>query len=199
MQPSLYPTLYVAPGAPCPAWCWPGAVIDCLPGAGIAAAPGGRCYGGEFAPGEWLPISPCAWLLDDGELGPQRLRRMRPDPRVLHWNSVEGPIEGHHWRVPCLIAWDADKQEWYTATDRMLGTDGWHEPIYGQAQERLAAIAAGCGLGDMPDEALTDLACQLLSVGHYGDRELFAALGWLSEILVVRIVRAAYLIEAGLA
>jgi hypothetical protein len=191
----LRPNVYVAPGTPAPAWLWRDAgQVRVLAHAGPEACPGGTVYGTGYEPGNWQEFAPGLWLHHTPGLLPQHLRKLETDQRILHWSQVAGPLPGHQWQVPALIGWDQEARTWYPATDRLLGSQGWQEPVYARAQASLAGLASGADLERHPDEALIDLAAELLAVGQHCDRALLAHLGWLSEATVLRVIRAAYVL-----
>lgn len=200
-----YPLYYCPQGVARPLCCPHVGAVGALPGKGPdtvrtpegqAIGGDGLCWGGPLpAPGTavWTK-APAGWyVLLDG-MTPQALRRSITHPRVLRWRTVRGISPDHRWRVPVLLTRDEEGDP-LLAIDRVLTPDGWQAgddltPLL----EPLQAVAAGRRLHEDPterNEACIALAIDLLAIGQWLDRDLAAVTGWISEAVVIRVLRAA--------
>jgi hypothetical protein len=192
MNLTPYPVFYTPPGQPRPACCPHDGGLQLI-------APGpdgllGMLWGGAELPAaaDWRQTHAGWWVRADGHL-PQHLTRLDGHPRIPRWCVVEGALEDHWWRVPILI--DKQDETWGSALDRLwtggeFGPPADLEPL----QRQVLAIVAGVPLADTAearDVACAKLAVELLALGQWVDSDLLAALGWLSEDMMERVILAA--------
>jgi hypothetical protein len=192
---SPYPLIYTPDGIAKPSCCPHLAPVACLPGRGPDGGEG-LCWGGSLPlPGSvrWTKTPAGWWVALDG-ITPQALRRVSTHPRILRWLSIPGTSPDHRWRVPVLVTSDEDGDP-ILAVDRILTADRWKESDdLAPLVSALLAVHAGRPLHESPDErnaACVALALDLLALGQWVDRDLAVAAGWVSESLVVEILRAA--------
>lgn len=205
MSLSPYPLFYTPAGQPKPACCPHQAPLACLPGKGpdVTFAPdgtalggGGLCWGGPLPPAGMVTWtrSPAGWWVSLDGIVPQALRRVTVHPRVMKWVSIAGSAPGHRWRVPVLLTTDEDGDP-LLAVDRVLTPDGWRESDdLAPLLEPLLAVHGGRRLHEDPDQrnaACVALALDLLALGQWIDRDLATITGWITESLVIDILRAA--------
>lgn len=206
------PEVYVPPGVSAPAWM-PRSRPGCEPTAArsrwpedlgcelIEAEPGGMFYplGRQTLTPGWTR-SAAGWWIRLGELKPQALARVERHPRVVSWAVIEGVVPEHQWAVPVLVRWreqEGGQGLWVAALDRIWGGgDRWSmgSEIEYQVQLLLGLVHDEGRLdiedGDVVEE-LVELAVALLQHGQHVDADLLILAGWLSELMVVRVLRAA--------
>lgn len=164
------------------------------------AIPGGMCYGGPIEPHEtgWHQ-HPGGWWYCLRDASPMQMIRLDPHPRLVEWRTVAGADPSHLWRVPVLISPVFDEAEpervvgFKSGLDRIWNGQGWDIP------ERISTLRqrllwtfqeiAGDRLNLTSAEAV-DMAMGILAEGQLFDREEIITGGWVSEVLVVRVLCA---------
>ncbi len=201
-----YPLIYTPKGTPKPACCAhqaPMAVYDghgadaVVAQDGTLSGGGGLCWGAPYDPSlPWKKSSAGWWAVIDGHL-PQTSRRIVTHPRIVRWTAVTGAHHDHVWRVPVLLTpnVEAAGTTWLSACDRLYSSTGWRDADDLDAlQQPLLAVAQNIRQHQGEAEnnkALTNLAIELLALGHWIDPALLELAGWLSETMVFRILVAA--------
>lgn len=197
-----YPLIYCPKGVARPACCpWQGGT-GLLDGKGAdAPVGGGVCYGGPFRGGAWKKTPGGWYVLLDGHQ-PQHLGRAQPHPRLVRWQAVPGHAPETWWRIPVMIQplvrpdGQPDRARVYvSALDRVWGPDGWQAPSELEPIMRdLLAVSEGAPLADTAEErdlAVVRLAISLCALGQWVDGDLIATAGWLTDTVVLRIIKAA--------
>lgn len=205
-----YPLIYVPHGTPVPACnphlapfgIAPGTGPDALLGAsGQALDRGGHCWGAPMPidpPARWTKTAAGWWVaLDDHQ--PQTLQKITTHPRILRWRLARGASDGQWWRIPVLLTFSLPEGGsdplWTTALEGVLGPNGWQDdPTLAALQQPLLALANRVRQHTSPDDnnrALIDLAISIAQLGHWIDRDLLIATGWLTERVAQRWLRAA--------
>lgn len=204
-----YPIFYTPKGTQRPACCPHLAPSAVLPGKGPDARfdahgdpadQGGLSWGGSVAdvPAAGWICTPAGWWINLADLGPEHLKRSTPHRAVLRWRTVAGVLPGHAWRVPVLISPSlvADAISWDSALDQLYGRTGWTDPselaplIDALRALTLNAVRPGPD-PRLANQALADLAVDLLAIGYHLDRDLIAGAGWLSVTVMAAILVAA--------
>jgi hypothetical protein len=191
---------YCPPGVAKPAHaCIPG-ILQCLPEAGPPGAlPGGLCYGAPVEPREtgWQRHSAGHWFNFNGA-SPAILIRLDTDPRVVEWVEVAGRDPAQVWRVPKLVEPVTDEAGevvlFKGALDCTWTGKGWTlPPRLQELQRSLLTVCHDLGRGALrlDSMACVDLAIGILGEGHTIDAEEVTAAGWVTEVLVVRVLLAA--------
>ena len=200
-----FPLFYTPQGVTKPACCPHLGAVDVIDQTGpdaVRQADGtitggdGRVWGGGLKPGQQLPWlkSPAGWYICPLGLVPQSLRRVTTHPRILRWRRVPGIHPDHRWLVPVLITSDEDGDP-VLAIDRVLASSDWQAgDEFASLIERLLAVRQGT-LGH-EDPALrnaesTALGLELLALGQFLDRDLAVTMQWISERVLVDVLRAA--------
>lgn len=166
---------------------------------------GGICYGGSN-PGHddkrWRKTGSGWYLLADrSNYLPQHFRRGIEPRAVQRWQLVQGAEPDHFWAVPVVIFPDHERKTFASALDRVwAGDDLWQEPEgWEPIASKLRAIAYDTPLHEELSErnkAITQLAVDLLKVGHWIDHDMMVAMQWMTETLQVNVIKAAMGIEA---
>jgi hypothetical protein len=165
------------------------------------AVPGGECIGGPIEPGEtgWKQHPAGHWFNFQGAT-PLQFSRLETDPRLIEWRTVAGAMPDHLWRVPVLVTPVHDESDPETVVgfksgfDRVWNGQAWDTPqrltdlrqrllwtFQEIAGDRLTLSSAEC----------VQMALDLLSEGHDIDHLEVVAEGWITEVLVVRVLCAA--------
>jgi hypothetical protein len=192
MSLTPYPIWYTPPGMGRPACCpHVGGLQVIVPGPDEQV--GGMLWGAAALPvGDWRRAGPGWWICADGHL-PQHLTRLDGHPRIPRWACVEGATPEQFWRVPILI--EKSEDTWRSALDRVWGGDTFTVPEDLEPLSRqVLAISAGVPLHETLEERnrlCARLAVDLLALGQWVDGDLLAALGWLSEDMMERVILAA--------
>jgi hypothetical protein len=187
-----YPIWYTPAGVAKPACCpHAGGLPVIVPGPD--GATGGTLWGANALPaGDWRRAAPGWWVLADGHL-PQHLARLDGHPRIPRWAVVEGTEVDHFWRVPILL--EKVDSTWRSSLDRVWTGDGFAPPKDLEPISRqVLAITSGVPLHHDIEERnrlCAVLAVDLLALGQWVDGDLLAALGWLSEDMMERVILAA--------
>jgi hypothetical protein len=190
----MLPLWYIPADQPAPTHLLPGPEVAVLRGPDQGP---GRVRGGPYQPTcqpGWQRLPSGRWLHAHC-LTPSAFLRLDPDPALIHHETVSGAHPGHIWSIPVLLH-GSEEAGWKSALDRTWrGRDAWAvSPLLADLQTDLLRVAAGVPIATDPDlnaQALIHLATRVLGlVYHLTDDEL-AALGWISESLVLRIIVAA--------
>lgn len=158
---------------------------------------GGRIYGGEWSPEDtgWTKTA-AGWWINPGNATPAALARLETHPRIVRWEPVVGVAPEHIWRVPVLVQPQREEPVdlFVSALDRVLTTAGFDAPAdLADLQRELLNMALGAAQRqsfDAEEEALIDLTARILALGHHISRHELA-LGWLSELMMLRVLFAA--------
>ena len=198
---------YCPPGVAKPKHAIVPGCLACMPNAGPPGAPpGGMCYGAPIEPGEagWMPHPDGHWFnLTDAQ--PAILIRLDTHPRLVRWHDVAGATTDHLWRVPVLLSpvycdGTGSIIRFDSALDRVWNGAGWDTPAEIQSvQRRLlsAHYAVGTGQASLSSDAAVQVAIDVLQLGQEFDPYEVVAAGWVTEVLVVRVLLAAVDMELG--
>lgn len=201
MDLTCLPQWYVSPGTDKPAHL--PAVIPAIglqPGAAGPDGLAGVVFGASaYDPAtcdDYRPMPGGWWVRRPSFLLPQHLVRISPPREVCRWTVVQGDDQ-HVWRVPVILANVATDGEalYVSALDRVWRGYTWDVSRECQyLASRLLAVAHGVSLGDdieARNREMVHLACDLLAIGHHVHADELADWGWLTEMLIIKIVRAA--------
>lgn len=181
--------------------------LACLPEGGPpGAVPGGTCYGGPVEPDEpgWQQHQAGHWF-NYTEAVPALLLRMDPNPRMVRWVEVAGADPSHTWRVPVLMepVYGEDGETillFKSALDRVWTGTTWDTPeAVSDLQRRLMLVchALGTNQANLTSVEAVQATLDVLRQGHEFDPQEIIAAGWVSEVLVVRVLVAACGLELG--
>lgn len=192
---------YCPPGVPRPAHALTPLVCRMTDtGAPVGAVPGGTCYGGPLEPGElgWHQHADGHWF-DLRGASPLQMIRLDPHPRLIEWRTVAGADPSHIWRVPVLVSPTFDEAEpdrvtgFKSSLDRVWNGQDWtlSQPLVDLRQRLLWTFQEIAGDRVNLDSAdAVDMALSLLDQGQAFDRSEIIAAGWVTEVLVVRVLCA---------
>jgi len=201
-----YPLIYCPPGVARPACC-PGVhQVGLLPGVGPDAVAhsdgtiqggGGMCYGGAYSDTlyRWTKTMAGWYLGLNPAHKPQHLARTSTHPRIVRWVRVPGIHAAHEWAVPVLVTWIDESP--VVAVDRIWAgaAAGWtHGDDLDPTLRACLAIANHIQLAPEPEDRnrqVRDLAVSLLALGHWLDEDLLVAAGWMSERMMISVIKAA--------
>lgn len=190
------PRWYVPPGISAPRHLPPGMPrIGLLPGAGPDHA-GGDMLGGPFRRDEpgWHECVTDGWWCNLTGCQPGDLLRLAPiDGRML-----TGP-GGAAWRVPVLIAWDAEASGWTSTAERIRTATGYQVPepqagISARLGRLLTAITAEEAVSN--DDA-DQLCVDILALNYHVTIQELIAARWLGEVFRAQVLTAAVYTGAG--
>lgn len=201
------PTWYCPPGVALPPSCpWTG--LDCVsrlvegigPDADAGDGPGGgMVYGSAYRPKQagWCKTSAGYWINWEG-VEPAQLLRQETNPRITDWAIVRGSLNGHRWRVPRLLRLaeengrPVDPPFYVSALDRVWGKDGWTDPAeFQHINAMVIRVANGVAISQGGNERdLVALVASILELGHHGSLVEWEAVGWISRVLLFRVLLA---------
>lgn len=159
--------------------------------------------GGTLIGGSWNPPE-TGWLKTDGgwwihlrDVCPQTLARLDNDPRIVRWALVAGSVQGHYWRVPVLLTPELNEKGdavlYRSALDQQWVDGQWTDagPL-AALQQRLKAVALDVGAnGARTDGELVALVGDLLALGHDLHPHELNKSGWLTMVVLLRVLIAA--------
>jgi hypothetical protein len=183
----LYPGFYTPPGVEKPPHCphrGPGNQL--VAGQGPDGQ-GGRTHGCAYSPltkGEWTKTA-AGWWINFTNKRPANLLRAV----TLPGRTVSGAEPEHLWVVPQILNRDmtcAIPQRFAILPD---GSFGWaDEPKYADLISTMRAIR----LGEVKDDTLLiKTAVALLEINYYVTANELAAVGWMTNDMMFRVIVAA--------
>lgn len=187
MEPlRLYPQFYTPAGVERPAHC-PHRAPNHLVAPGPDGQLGGTTWGGPYRPAtasEWTKTAG-GWWVNFANKRPANLMRAV----TLPGRTVAGAEPDHLWVVPQILNRDmtcAIPQRFAILKDKSYG---WvDEPKYADLISTMRAIR----LGQVKDDAaLIAAALALLEINYYTDAADLAAVGWMTNDMMFRVIVSA--------